>query len=47
MIDLDEGVRMMANIQGENALQARIGTRVRAVFEDTGAGVTLPQFEIL
>lgn len=47
MIDLDEGVRMMANIQGENALRARIGARVRIVFEDTGSGVTLPQFEIL
>lgn len=46
MIDLDEGVRMMANIVGDDALHTTIGARVQVVFEDTGNDITLPQFEL-
>jgi len=46
MIDLDEGVRMLANIVGDDALRTAIGARVRVVFEDAGDGITLPQFEL-
>lgn len=44
MIDLDEGVRLMANIIGESAAQTKIGARVTVVFEGIGEGITLPQF---
>ncbi|MGV3656199.1 MAG: Zn-ribbon domain-containing OB-fold protein [Noviherbaspirillum sp.] len=46
MIDLDEGVRMMANIVNARPADIAIGRRVRVVFEDAGEGMTLPQFEL-
>jgi len=46
VIDLDEGVRMMANIVNSPLSEIAIGKRVRVVFEDTGQGITLPQFEL-
>jgi len=46
MIDLDEGVRMMANIVNADLAAIAIGKRVRVVFEDVGQGVMLPQFEL-
>jgi len=46
MIDLDEGVRLMANIVGTDATRITIGTRVKVVFEDAGEGIALPQFEV-
>lgn len=47
MVELDEGIRMMANIVGSNSIKASIGARVRVVFEEVGEGVVLPQFELL
>lgn len=44
LIDLDEGPRMMANIVGDDALEAAIGDPVEVLFEDRGAGRRLPQF---
>lgn len=44
LIDLDEGVRMFANVVGDNAFDALIGDRVRVTFEDRGDGAMLPQF---
>ena len=43
-VDLEEGVRMVANIIGipNNAL--RIGMKLEAVFEDVGDTVSLPKF---
>lgn len=44
LIDLDEGPRMMANIVGDDALEAAIGDPLEALFEDRGEGRRLPQF---
>ncbi|WBU53918.1 Zn-ribbon domain-containing OB-fold protein [Paracoccus sp. SCSIO 75233] len=46
LIDLEEGPRMMANILGENALDAAIGTDVEVMFEDRGDGAVVPQFQL-
>lgn len=43
LVDLDEGVRMMANVVGAPPDRVAIGDRVRVVFERRG-DVTLPQF---
>lgn len=45
LVDLDEGPRMLTNIVGPNAEQARIGQPVEVTFEvrDNGA---VPQFRI-
>jgi uncharacterized OB-fold protein len=45
MVDLDEGVRIMTNIVGSNALDAEIGTRVKATFDLHGE-IGIPVFEI-
>jgi len=45
LVDLQEGPRMMANVIGEDALQAAIGDPVEVVFEARGEdGFKLPQF---
>lgn len=44
LIDLDEGPRMVTNILGDDALQTKIGDRVKVTFEDRGDGAMLPQF---
>jgi uncharacterized OB-fold protein len=44
LIDLDEGPRMLANVVGANALEVRIGSRVRVTYEKRGESVTIPQF---
>jgi len=44
LIDLDEGPRMMANIVGDDALEAEIGDPLELLFEDRGEGRRLPQF---
>ena len=44
LIDLDEGPRMLANVLGEDALDTRIGDRVKVTFEDRGDGAMIPQF---
>lgn len=44
LIDLDEGPRMVTNILGADALETKIGDRVKVTFEDRGDGAMLPQF---
>jgi len=43
LIDLDEGFRMMANLRGCTPQDARIGQRIRIVFETTSDEGALPQ----
>ncbi len=43
-IDLDEGVRMVANVVGVANEELRIGMRLEAVFETAGEGVRVPRF---
>lgn len=45
LIDLDEGPRMVANVQGDDALSVQIGDRVEVIFEDRGEGAMVPQFK--
>lgn len=45
LIDLEEGPRMLTNIVGPNAEQARIGQAVEVTFEVRGDGA-VPQFRI-
>jgi uncharacterized OB-fold protein len=42
LVDLDEGIRFMANVRGA---EAEIGTRVRVIYEKRG-DQTIPQVEI-
>lgn len=46
IIDLDEGVRMMANILDCSCDAVRIGARVRVCFERISADTSLPQFRL-
>ncbi|QKH34159.1 Zn-ribbon domain-containing OB-fold protein [Achromobacter pestifer] len=46
MIDLDEGVRMMANIIDSPPEAVRIGSRVRVCFERVSDDIALPQFRL-
>jgi len=43
LIDLDEGFRMMMNWRGDDPAAARIGDRVRVVFETNASPWPLPQ----
>lgn len=43
LVELDENVRMMANIVDCDLAEVGIGLRVEVIFEDRG-GVSLPQF---
>lgn len=45
-IDLDEGVRMIANIIDAAPASVQIGARVQAAFETLPEGIALPQFRI-
>ena len=47
IVELDEGPRLMANIQGEGALDAAIGKRVKVLFEPVSEELALPQFALL
>lgn len=47
LVDLDEGFRMMLNVQGDNRLDARIGDRVRIGFEERPRGETIPFAELI
>ena len=44
LIELDEGVRMLANIVSVDPGAVSIGMPVKAVFEDRGEGLAVPQF---
>jgi uncharacterized OB-fold protein len=43
LVDLDEGVRLMLNVIGEDRLAAAIGRRVRICFEQRSPQQKLPQ----
>jgi len=43
LIDLDEGVRMMLNVIGEDRLATTVGRRIRIGFEQRGTAQKLPQ----
>ncbi len=45
-VDLDEGVRMVSRLLAPPDEPLAIGTPVQVVFEDTGAGFTLPLFRL-
>lgn len=45
LIDLEEGPRMLTNIVGDDALDARVGTSVQVCFEQRGK-YQLPQFSL-
>lgn len=45
-VDLDEGVRMIANIVDCDLGDVRCGARVRVVFEKLSDEITLPQFTL-
>lgn len=44
LIELDEGPRMVANVLGDDALQTKIGDRVKVTFEERDGGAMVPQF---
>lgn len=44
LIDLEEGVRMLAHVVGPSALDVAVGDAVRCVFEARGGGFNVPQF---
>jgi uncharacterized OB-fold protein len=46
MIDLDEGVRMLANIIDTDITRIAVGARVSVRFEQVGDGIVLPQFSL-
>ncbi|SAL14742.1 hypothetical protein AWB68_00282 [Caballeronia choica] len=46
LVDLDEGVRMMANIVNSDFAAIAIGKRVKVVFEKVSDQIKLPQFEL-
>jgi len=46
LIDLDEGVRMMANVLNGPIDAVKIGARVTVVFESVSESLALPQFEL-
>jgi hypothetical protein len=46
-IDLDEGVRMLANIVESDIRQIKCGARVKVVFEKASDEITLPQFKLV
>lgn len=45
-VDLDEGVRMMANLIDSDLARLRIGARVSVAFEKASEDITLPQFRL-
>jgi uncharacterized OB-fold protein len=44
LVDLDEGVRMVAAIEGVEPEEMKLGMPVQVVFEDVTAEITLPRF---
>lgn len=45
-VRVEEGVRMITNLIGDDSLQVKIGDKVRVDFVDRGDGNTLPQFRL-
>ena len=44
-VELDEGVRMMANVLTDDVDSIGIGTKVRLVYQEIASGQKIPQFE--
>jgi uncharacterized OB-fold protein len=47
VIELDEGVRMISNVEGIDPVDVSIGMRVSVTFEDVNDEITLPKFRPL
>ncbi len=47
LVELTEGVRMMARITGSEPSTVRIGAAVQVVFVQADEGVTLPYFQLI
>ena len=47
LVDLDEGVRMVTNIEDCRPEDVRIGLDVDVKFTDIGEGIVLPKFKLL
>ena len=47
IVELKEGVRLMANIINSRLEDVAIGKAVRLVFEEVSEEVTLPQFQLI
>lgn len=47
IIELEEGVRLMANIIGSRLEDIHVGKPVKVVFETASDDITLPQFELV
>ena len=45
VIELDEGVRMVSNVDNIDPKDVKIGLRVRVIFDDVDEEITLPKFE--
>jgi uncharacterized OB-fold protein len=45
VIELDEGVRMMSDVENIDPEDVRIGLPVRVIFDDVDEEITLPKFE--
>jgi uncharacterized OB-fold protein len=45
VIELDEGVRMMSNVENIDPQDVRVGLPVRVIFDDVDEEITLPKFE--
>jgi uncharacterized OB-fold protein len=45
IIELAEGVRLIANVVGIASEQVRVGLPVKVVFADVAPEVSIPQFE--
>lgn len=46
-VDLDEGVRMLANVVQSDINEVRCGAKVQVVFEKASEEITLPQFRLI
>ena len=46
VVELEEGVRFVANVVGTDPADVEIGQGVGVTFEDVGDGVVLPQFRL-
>jgi uncharacterized protein len=45
IVELEEGVRMIANVVGVASEQVRVGMPVKVVFTDVTPAVSIPRFE--
>ncbi len=47
VVELDEGPRIVTNIESEDLVQVRIGSRVEVTYDDLTLEVSLPKFRIV